>query len=521
METFDHNAYQQSRDCADKRSLCHAPTYGIHLAQNGSVLACGYTRFDPLGYYPKQSLTEIWFGEKAQAMRKAMRGNVLPPSCNMCKTQMDAGLYQQLRARAYDPLALPPVAKTIAKAKNLLKTGHFGEYPASISFELSNTCNLECVMCVGMLSSSIRQNRDKLPPLPQKYGPELLDELRLFIPHLKEGLFFGGEPFLIDRYLEIWELFIELNPTCKICITTNGTVLNNRVKRIIESLPNLELVVSLDAATKSTYETIRVNANFDRVMENMKYFQSAMQKHGRRLMITPTFMTHNAREFQLLFDYANREDITLDVGILVTPPELSLANLPVKDLEEIHALWANHQPAPCANPTLAADNARAFQVAIDHAAFWLKERKNYLSNPLGTLLASFKPATKMQACLAKVLEHTLRATQDIGLPLRLLELWAEPGPKLAAYGEALSTLTQYLYPESDPALVGIMGTLSEMWATRFDEEKQMEIAQHLLNLDNPWQPMQLLREKNIDALNLLIEDLGTKTALPKLESAFF
>jgi MoaA/NifB/PqqE/SkfB family radical SAM enzyme len=519
-EQFSH--YQTSRDCADKRSLCHAPSYGLHLAQNGSVLACGYTRFDPLGYYPKQSLTEIWFGEKAEAMRRAMRGRDFPKSCQMCRTQAEGGLYQQLRARAYDSLARGPVDKALFKARHFLRTGKFAEMPTSISFELANTCNLECVMCLGMLSSSIRQNREKLPPLPQHYGPELLEELRVFVPHLREALFFGGEPFLINLYLDIWELFIELNPNCKLCITTNGTVLNNRVRRIIESLPNLEVVVSLDAVTKETYETIRVNASFERVMENLLYFRDAMRRHGRRLMITPTFMVHNALEFQTLWDFCNREDITLDVGILTTPPEMSLANQSVEFIERVHRLWAGHVPAPCADPLLAENNRRAFQVAIDHAAFWLEERKAYLADPMGQRLTTFVAANKMELCVSKSLEHTLRSTHDLGLSLRLLELWAEPGNKLEDWGRAISALVGHLYPEH-PAERARTGAehLVAAWSERFGPEEQMQIAQHLLGLENPWQPLLLLRDAQYGSLDELVAQMAQKPAVPQLETSFF
>lgn len=519
-EQFDR--YQGSRDCADKRSLCHAPSYGMHLAQNGTVLACGYTRFDPLGHYPKQSLTEIWFGEKAEAMRRAMRGREFPKSCQLCRTQAEGGLYQQLRARAYDPLARKPLDKFRAKALNFLGSGRFAEMPASISFELANICNLECVMCLGMLSSSIRQNRDRLPPLPQHYGPELLEELRFFVPHLREGLFFGGEPFLIPLYLDIWELFIELNPSCKICVTTNGTVLNQRVRRIVESLPNLEVVVSLDAVTKETYEKIRVNASFERVMDNLRYFRDAMRAHGRRLMITPTFMVHNAPEFQTLWDFCNREEIALDVGVLTTPPELSLANQSVEFIERVHALWAGHEPAPCSDPWLDETNRKAFQVAIDHAAFWLQERRTYMADPMGRRLAVFRPANKMELCVAKTLEHTLRATHDPGLALRLLELWAEPGNKLEAYASTLASLAVHLYPDAvGPSAMTVAEELLEEWAQAFDPERQMQLTQHLLQLENPWLPLQLLRDGDVSALRKLVADIAEKPALPKLESTFF
>ena len=156
-------------------------------------------------------------------------------------------------------------------------------------------------------------------------------------------------------------------------------MLNRRVKKLIESLPRLEIVVSLDAVTKKTYESIRVNAQFEQVLKNVMYFKSVTNVADRRLVIKPTFMTLNCLEYPSIYDFANRESIELDVGVLLHPPSLSLANLPVVELEHIHALWATHKPALCSDSVLAARNARAFQMAINQVGFWLDQRRRVAS----------------------------------------------------------------------------------------------------------------------------------------------
>jgi len=494
----------------------------MHLAQNGSVLACGYTRFHPLGYYPKQSLFEIWFGEKRKSMKKSMLEKQFPRSCEFCKTQAEGGLFQQLRSRNYDGLVTNKTAGAIIKTKNFLRSGHFDFFPSTMSFELSNTCNLECAMCLGMLSSSIRKNRDKLPPLPQAYGPEILEELRLFIPHLKEALFFGGEPFLIDLYLDIWDLIIALNPTCNIYITTNGTILNARVKNIIESLPNLTITVSLDAATKHTYESIRVNAKFEKVMSNIDYFNQTLKSRGQQLVIKPTLMVQNAPEFHLLWDYCNREECKLDPGILVTPANLSLGNQPIEYIDSILNILKNHQATSSGNTDLDLANKKAFQVAVDHAAFWLEERKLLASTPQGSALIEFQPMNKMEYCLAKTLESSLRATKDMGLSLHLQQLWAEPGNKLSAWLDALAKLTKHIYKEENQEeIMNNIPLLQNIFVQQFDEMKQEKIIQHLLNMHDPWILLHALRDGDIQGIEHLVIENSKKLDLAQPEAAFF
>lgn len=417
--------YNKSRTCNDKRSLCHAPSYSMHFAKNGLVSACSFTRFMPQGKYPDQTIDEIWFGAEASRIRKDMRGSTFPAGCAVCASDAYAGNFGQMRSKLYEQYALSPIKKTIAQLKNGIQTGKFREYPRVISFELSNTCNLECVMCVGLLSSSIRKNRDKLPPLPDVYDKQFVQQLRPYIPHLDEAKFFGGEPFLIDLYLDVWELFVELNPNCKIYITSNGTILNNRVKNILEKLPNFQLVISLDAINKMTYEKIRINANHEKVMENLMYFKSVSEKHNRNLIISPTYMIHNWEEYPSILDFATSNNILFETNILTTPRELSLANFSPTDLETVKDKWKNHLPYNDNSNTVYSRNIAEFNKALSQVEFMLEEQKAFYNHPTGTNLLRFKPTNKMESCLLIMYMHSIKTTRDPSLPLRLLEVWAE------------------------------------------------------------------------------------------------
>src|SRR5205814_4784152 len=102
---------------------------------------------------------------------------------------------------------------------------HNPERPRIMEFCLENTCNLACVMCNSLLSSSIRKN-EHLPPLKKQYDEHFADQLIPYIPYLKEAIFSGGEPFLIPLYYKIWEQMLDINPDITICVVTNGSTLN-------------------------------------------------------------------------------------------------------------------------------------------------------------------------------------------------------------------------------------------------------------------------------------------------------
>ena len=63
---------------------------------------------------------------------------------------------------------------------------------------------------------------------------DFVKQLTPFIEKAEEIKFLGGEPFITPIYFQIWDLIAEVNPTVKIVITTNATILTKKVKWLFE-----------------------------------------------------------------------------------------------------------------------------------------------------------------------------------------------------------------------------------------------------------------------------------------------
>ena len=207
-------------------------------------------------------------------------------------------------------------------------------------------------MCSGFFSSTIRATREKLPPLPEIYDDSFVNQLRPFLPHLRRAKFLGGEPFLIDVYYKIWDLLIELNPTCEVFITTNGTVLNKTVERILERL-NCQVIISLDSINKSTYEQIRINAKMEKTLENVDALMRINKVKNKSLCIAICPMTSNWQEIPDLVRFANNRGIKLVFNIVVFPFEQSLQSLPQAKIREI----AQYYRSACGSPSDVVESA--------------------------------------------------------------------------------------------------------------------------------------------------------------------
>ena len=140
----------------------------MYFNVHGEVGPC-WLNLTEMGKYPENTISEIWFGEQFSKLRESVKNEDLGYRCGTCMHNMKQGNHVSVLAKLYDyPYPLK-------------------EYPTVMEFELSNKCNLECVMCKGELSSTIRKNREKLPPLANPYDSRFVDQLEAFIPHLEEA----------------------------------------------------------------------------------------------------------------------------------------------------------------------------------------------------------------------------------------------------------------------------------------------------------------------------------------------
>ncbi|MCZ2393636.1 MAG: radical SAM protein [Chitinophagales bacterium] len=310
--------YNKIRPNGSKKLFCYVPFNSLTFSFRGKVYACTYNRDVVLGTYPQNTLEEIWNGENANLLREYMRNNDLSFGCQHCEYFFDKEKFSNLKPLVFDKYSD-------------IEDIH---YPRVLEFEMSNTCNYECQMCSGEVSSLIRKNRDKLPPIEMPYDDEFVHQLEKFIPYVKEAKFFGGEPFLIDIYYKIWDKMLEINPEIEFFTITNGSVWNNRVRSMIER-GHFELAISIDSLQKEKLEKIRKHAKFERLIENIHNFNHYAQLHSRAISLSFTIQKDNWDEFPDMIEFCNKIGAYIFVSYLEYPERFSIADYPFDKLQEV------------------------------------------------------------------------------------------------------------------------------------------------------------------------------------------
>ncbi len=345
--------YQKFRPLGKQPHLCMAPFKNAYIGHFGKVSVCCYNRTYILGTYPAKSLEEIWFGSAAEKLRDYMRHDDLSLGCQGCYHHINSGNFDAAKPHSFDHLPLNSNA-----------------FPSSMEFELSNTCNLECIMCNGDFSSSIRKNREKKPPLESVYDQSFVDQLEPFLPHLKQASFYGGEPFLVDIYYDIWERMASINPDIDIMIQTNATILNKKVMSLLDRM-KFNINISLDSIQKETYEHIRKNAKFETVMDNLHYFHEYCQNKQTNFFISGCAMPQNWQELPDFIHFCNDLNTQVYFHLVQLPRKNSLAFLSSEKLEEIHRQFSREEfPSDTA---MQRKNKLHFEGLTKQIYYWMEK----------------------------------------------------------------------------------------------------------------------------------------------------
>jgi MoaA/NifB/PqqE/SkfB family radical SAM enzyme len=323
-------SYDQARGISTRpfRAACYSPFNSMFFDTAGVVRACCLNSDYTLGDLKYQRLDAIWNGPRARSLRDAMRRYDLRLGCQQCQGAIERGNFSNEHATLSSIHAIKYDAFPIVEREGA------APWPTNLEFNLSNVCNLECVMCNGDLSSLIRSKREHRPPMPHVYDDTFFRDLDPYLPRIQSAQFLGGEPFLIQEHFRVWERMAAVARPIWVGIVTNGTIWNERVERVLASLP-VSIAMSIDGITKESFESIRVNARLEVFLENCERFLAYHRAAGRPMTFNWTLSTLNYHEFAdfLLFADARQCDVT--VCTLMAPESFCLYKLETAELRKV------------------------------------------------------------------------------------------------------------------------------------------------------------------------------------------
>lgn len=150
-----------------------------------------------------------------------------------------------------------------------------GDYPPCLQIEPTSMCNFRCVMCYQSDKSFSNKSHGYMSNMSLDLYKKIIDEVQGKVEAIT--LASRGEPTLNKDFAKMLEYSNKKFLALK--INTNASMLNEKLIHSILSTDIQSIVFSVDAADKETYEKIRVNGKFEKIIKNLELFSKIRREH--------------------------------------------------------------------------------------------------------------------------------------------------------------------------------------------------------------------------------------------------
>jgi len=248
-----------------------------------------------------------WLNSKTHSDAVEMMANdQWPDACIKCKSQEAIGLESK---------------RTAARM--------FGPGISHLDLRLGNSCNLKCLSCWNQSSSSIAEEEKEMKragiPIANvldvsNFNWADKDTFKKFedLP-LQEVYFTGGEPMVVRHLPDFLE---RLDPSTHIRFSTNCTIWNPKLEKILKKFNVVTMSLSLDAVD-SKIEYIRYGSNWTEIENNAKRYNDFCLVN-----VSPTISLLNAWFYNDIKEYADKHQWKVYENLLMLPLWLHCKNAP-------------------------------------------------------------------------------------------------------------------------------------------------------------------------------------------------
>lgn len=251
---------------------CMNTDENVRISQNGNVCSCCLAYESVYGNILTENFEKIWKSNRA----KIGRLSLIKKAYVFCDKERCA--------------YLKSIKEEDNSAFRYTIPESWSELPFSIAPEIDASCNIHCNSCRKDVYVDTSREREIYADVILKKVVSI--SAKLIINTV-------GEPFASKNCMNI--IYNSLTKQKRaISIYTNGLLLTaDRLNELLCEYDTIDISVSVDAATKDTYEKIRLGGDFVRLSENLMYI-SKMKKKGKIPFLRMSFTVQrlNVSEIQ-------------------------------------------------------------------------------------------------------------------------------------------------------------------------------------------------------------------------------
>lgn len=279
---FDHYGIDTAKDLGVTMN-CPRPFDTLLIDKMGSCYACECTSWLPqsLGNLNIQPLDKLVNNEIA----KKLQQSILDGSYRYCNNRQCAYLLDaRYKGVPFDETVPLPVIKHIRLA-------------------IDDSCNLSCPSCrtKKIFESDKSRLRKK-----QKLADRIIDYVRAQTHQIRIHVGSDGDPFasLVYRYFVSQSKDL---PNVRFTIQTNGLLIKKMLHRHRALFEKLDVLnISIDGATKKTYELLRRGGSYEKIIENLEVVKEIKSKFDFKFIMHYVVQSENYREMETMAELGEK-----------------------------------------------------------------------------------------------------------------------------------------------------------------------------------------------------------------------
>jgi MoaA/NifB/PqqE/SkfB family radical SAM enzyme len=275
---------------------CYFPWNNLHIRASGEVDTCqcpswlGSQSYS-IGNINKQSYDELWNGSKIRQYREAfLKGN----HKKFCRMH----ICPYLNGTSKQESTSINVLKAISNQNTYLDFD-----PTSLDCDIDEGCNLKCTIC-----------RENIKVVNKKAVQDAVSIMKKIASggNLQSITTSGaGETFLFDEFVDLLRSDFLSSRGITLNLITNLTIFTPKLWEEIRH-NDIVLSVSVDGATKETYESIRRGAKWESVYQKLLYLSNLLDKGEIKTVNLACVITlGNAHEVDKIIELAKKLGFTL------------------------------------------------------------------------------------------------------------------------------------------------------------------------------------------------------------------
>ena len=275
---FEHYGIDTNKDLQINKS-CARPFDTVLIDKMGSCYACECTSWLPqsIGNLQVKSLSEILDSD----VRRHLQSSILDGTYRYCNNQQCS----YLRNMKFYQQRVPQIKH--------------------LRLAIDDSCNLRCPSCRNGL---IFHKEGSAYNLGVRLADNINDWLHDYDHPIKVHIGSDGDPFASHVYRHFMEQTPERD-NIKYSLLTNALMFkefHHRIQNVIRNLDDLG--VSIDGASRDTYEKLRLGGRWDKINENLECIAELKNKHNFKLGLHMVVQADNWHEMDDMLALAHKHN---------------------------------------------------------------------------------------------------------------------------------------------------------------------------------------------------------------------